>query len=164
VIVLGTELVYVTLINAQTGPDDMPFVPRFVAGYLAVMGALIVLALVPRPEIVRVRFALRAAAAGGLLGLGILGSMTIGLPLVLAGILIVVVLGRTGRVSGSTLGRLMGLVAALLSLAVAVVGLDLAGRVIVCPEVGTSGGGGTHLLGGAYRYECNNGEVHMISG
>jgi hypothetical protein len=50
-----------------------------------------------------------------------------------------------------------------LSLAVIVVGLDVAGRVIVCPDVGTSGGGGTHLLGGTYRYECNNGELHMTS-
>src|ERR1041384_7469771 len=156
-IVLVTELVYVSLINAQAGPDDTPFVPRFVAGYLAVMAALIVVALVPRPEIVRVRFALRAAAAGGLLGLGILGAWSIGLPLVLAGILIVVVLGRTARVSGSRLGRLMGLVGAVL-------GLDLAGRVIVCPEAGTSSGGGTHLLGGSYQYECNSGELHMTSG
>jgi hypothetical protein len=163
-IVLITELVYVSLINAQDGPDDTPFVPRFVAGYLAVMAALIVVALVPRPEIVRVRFALRAAAAGGLLGLGILGAWSIGLPLVVAGILIVVVLGRTARVAGSRLGRLMGLVAAVLALGAAVVGLDVAGRVIVCPEVGTSGGGGTHLLGGTYEYQCNNGELHMTSG
>jgi hypothetical protein len=58
----------------------------------------------------------------------------------------------------------MGLVAALLSLALAVVGIDVAGRVIVCPQAGSSSGGGTHLLGGSYQYECNNGELHMTSG
>ena len=166
-IVLTVDILYVTLINAQNqrASDDMPYVPRFVAGYLAVMAALVVLALLPRREIEPLRFAMRAAAAAGLLGLGILAAMSIGLPLVLAGILVGVALGRTQRVAGAAWRRrLAGVAAAVLSLGVGWVGLDVAGRVIVCPEVGQSGGGGTHLLGGTYRYECNNGELHMSSG
>jgi hypothetical protein len=159
-IVLATDVLYVAIINSQGASDDLPYVPRFLAAFLAVMAAFIVIALLPRPEIVPLRFALRAAATGGLLGLGILAAMSIGLPLVVAGILTGIVLGRTSQVSGSKLVRLVGLLAAVVTLAVAVVGLDLAGRVIVCPETGTSGGGGTHLLGGSYRYECNNGELH----
>lgn len=163
-IVLATDVLYVGIINSQGSSDDMPYVPRFVAGFLAVMATLIVIALVPRPEIAQIRFPLRAAAAGGLLGLGLLAANPIGLPLVVAGILVGGVLGRTGQVSRSRLVRAAGLLAAVLSVAVAVAGLDLGGRVIVCPETGTSGGGGTHLLGGTYRYECNNGELHLSSG
>ena len=108
---------------------------------------------------------MRAGASAGLLGLGILAAMSIGLPLVLAGLLVGVALGRTQRVAGAAWRRrLAGVAAAALSLGVGWVGLDVAGRAIVCPEVGTSGGGGTHLLGGTYRYECNNGELHMSSG
>jgi hypothetical protein len=81
---------------------------------------------------------------------------------VVAGILVGVSLGRTRQAPGASAMR--WLAAAVLSLAVAFVGLDLAGHVIVCPGSGTSGGGGTHLLGGTYQYECNNGELHMTSG
>ena len=166
-IVLGVEVLYVSIINAQNqdSPDALPYVPRFVAGYLAVMAALVALALVPRREIEPLRFPMRAAAAAGLLGFGVLAAASIGLPLVVAGILVGVALGRTQLESrGSRLRRLAGVAAAVLSVAVGVVGVDLAGRAIVCPEVGTSGGGGTHLLGGSYQYECNNGELHMTSG
>jgi hypothetical protein len=166
-IVLTTDILYVTLIIAQNqgSPTDTPYIPRFVASYLAVMAALIVLALVPRPEIEPLRFPMRAAAAAGLLGLGILAAMSIGLPLVAAGILVGVALGRTQLASGgSRMRRLAGVAAAVLSLAVGVVGLDVAGRAIVCPAVGTSSGGGAHLLGGSYQYECNNGELHWSSG
>ena len=166
-IVLATDVIYVALINAQNqgASDDMPYVPRFVAGYLALMAALVALALLPRREIEPLRFAMRAAAAAGLLGLGILAAMSVGLPLVLAGILVGVALGRTTQAPGaSAMRRLAGLMAAVLSLGVAFVGLDLASRAIVCPEVGQSGGGGSHLLGGTYQYECNNGELRMTSG
>ena len=163
-IVLAVDFLYVTLINAQGASDDMPYVPRFIAGFLALMAALIVIALMPRKEIVAVRVPMRAAAAAGLLGIGLLGAMTIGLPLVAAGILAAVALGRTDRVQGSWRRRLAGLLAAIASIAVLLVGIDAAERVIVCPQFGTSGGGGTYLLGGSYRYECNNGELHMTSG
>jgi len=163
-IVLTTDILYIALINAQGSSDDLPYVPRFVASYLALLAALIALALVPRPEMEPLRFPMRAAAAAGLFGVGILASMSIGLPLVAAGILVGVALGRTKPSGGSTVRRLAGVAAALLSLAVALVGLDVASRVIVCPEVGTSGGDGTHLLGGSYKYECNNGELSFHSG
>jgi len=165
-IVLTADVLYVTLINAQnaSSSDDMPYVPRFVASYLAVIAALIALTLLPRPEIVSIRAPLRAASGAGLLGLGLLAAMSIGLPLVVAGILVVIAFRLTARTPRSRLRALAGLLAAVLSLGVLLVGLDMAGRVIVCPAVGQSGGGGTHLLGGTYRYECNNGELHMTSG
>src|SRR5207245_5296625 len=78
VIVLVADVVYVGLINAQ-GPSAQPYIPRFVAGYLAVMAALIAVAMLPRQEIETIRVPLRAAAAAGLLVMGFLAAFTIGL-------------------------------------------------------------------------------------
>jgi uncharacterized membrane protein YadS len=40
-IVLAMDVLYITVINAQNqgASDDMPYVPRFVASYLALMAA-----------------------------------------------------------------------------------------------------------------------------
>ena len=76
-IVLTADVLYVTLINAQnaSSSDDMPYVPRFVASYLAVIAALIALALsalLVRVALVRTRSRPTAwwtgVAAGGLAG------------------------------------------------------------------------------------------------
>ncbi len=85
-IVVAVDGLYIGLINGQ-GPSAQPYIPRFVGAYLAVMAALIVIALLPRPEIAMIRAPLRAAAAAGLLMLGIFAAFSIGLPLVVAGIL-----------------------------------------------------------------------------
>src|SRR5256885_1145826 len=112
-IVLATDILSVGLIGSQ-GQDFQPYVPRFVASYLALMAALIVIALLPRPEIVAIRLPMRAAAAGGLLALGFLAAFSIGLPLVVAGVLTTVALTRTSRRPGSALRRLAGPCAAVL--------------------------------------------------
>ncbi len=65
--VLAIDVAYVALIVLQ-GPGPNPYVPFFVSGYLALMAALIVAALIPRPDdLARLRLPLRAAAASGLL-------------------------------------------------------------------------------------------------
>src|SRR5437879_11870486 len=76
-IVLATDILYVGLIGSQ-GQDFQPYVPRFVASYLAVMAALIVIALLPRPETVAIRLPMRAAAAGGLRAWGVLAAVALG--------------------------------------------------------------------------------------
>jgi len=146
------------LINGQ-GPSAQPYIPRFVGGYLAVMAALIVVALLPRPEIVPIRAPLRAAAAAGLLVLGIFAAFSIGLPLVVAGILTGFALSRTQREPRRGVARVSGLVAAALTVAVMIAGLDVTQRLIVCPDSGEVGGGGSALLGGSYQYECKNGQL-----
>ena len=162
-IVLATDVLYVVLINAQ-GQSAQPYIARFVGGYLAVMAALIAVALVPRPETVRIRVALRAAAAGGLLLMGFLASFSIGLPLVLAGFLVFFTLTRTARENRSRPARLSGLVAAAVAVAVLLTGLEVTQRLIVCPDEGTQAGGGSGLITGPYQYECNNGTMHFHSG
>src|SRR5256712_13798494 len=114
-IVLATDILYVGLIGSQ-GQDFQPYVPRFVASYLAVMAALIVIALLPRPEIFAIRLPMRAAAAGRLVALGLPAALSIGLPLVVAGVLTTVALTRTSRRPGSALRRLAGLCAALFAI------------------------------------------------
>jgi hypothetical protein len=157
-IVLATDVLYIVAINAQ-GPSDQPYIPRFVGSYVAVMAALIAVSLLPRPEILVIRLPLRAAAAGGLFVLGFVAAFSIGPPLVLAGFLVLLALARTERPSGSRFLRLAGLVAAGLTVAVLIAGLDVTQRLVVCPETGTSGGSGAGILGIPYTYECNNGQL-----
>src|SRR5216117_2537152 len=125
-IVLTTIVIYVGLINAQRA-SDQPYISRFVAGYMALMAAL--------PEIVPIRVAIRAAVASGLFLLGFLFSFPVGLAFVAAGFLVFFALRRTAReATRSRPARLSGLVAAALAVAVLLVGLEVAQRVIVCPE------------------------------
>ena len=126
-IVLATDILYIGLIGAQ-GPDFQLYGPRFVASYLAVMAAVIAIALLPRREIVQIRIPMRAAAAGGLLALGFLAAFSIGLPLVVAGVLMTVALTRTSRQPGTALRRLAGLGAALMAIGFLVAGVEITGR------------------------------------
>ena len=163
VIALATNLLYITLINSQ-GASNQPYISRFVASYLAVMAALIIISLLPRPEIVAIRVTLRAAAAGGLFVLGFLAAFSIGPPLVLAGFFVLLALARTERVPRTRAARLSGVVAAAVAVAVLLAGLEVTQRLIVCPDQGTSAGGGSGLLTGPYQYECVNGVAHYHSG
>jgi len=163
--VLATDLLYIGLINAQgPGGDPTIYVPRFVAGYLAVMAALVAIALLPRQEIAAIRIPLRAAAAAGLLALGLLAAFSIGTPIVIAGILVAIALARTSRVPGSRLARLTGLFAGLVAVAVLIAGFEVTQRIIVCPPTGEMGGAGSHFVTGPYQYECMNGQLTYHSG
>src|SRR5690349_1598675 len=128
------------------------------------MAALIAVALLPRPEMVPIRAPLRAAAAAGLLTLGIFAAFSVGLPLVVAGILTGFALSRTQREPRRGVARVSGLVAAALTVAILIAGLDITQRLIVCPDSGEVGGGGSALLGGSYQYECNNGHLIVHQG
>lgn len=158
VIVALTDLLYVVLINAQ-GESAQPYIPRFVGGYLAVVAAMVAVSMLPRAEIVRIRVALRAASAGVLLVLGFLAAFSIGVPLVAAGVLVTLALSKTAREVRSRPARLSGLVAAALSVALLLGGLELAQRAIVCPPGRNEAGGGASLILGSYQYRCANGEL-----
>ncbi|HKW70293.1 MAG TPA: hypothetical protein VJP81_06875 [Candidatus Dormibacteraeota bacterium] len=161
--VVATDVLYVGLINSQgASSDPMVYVPRFVAGYLALMAALIGVALTPVREIGVIRVPMRAAAAVGLLVLGVAAAFSIGPPLVIAGILVGVALSRTDRIPGSV-PRWSGFVAALLSVAVLLVGFEITERLVMCPEIGTSEGAGSFLITGQYHYTCANGQLHWSS-
>jgi hypothetical protein len=160
VIVAASDVLYITLINAQ-GESKQPYIARFVGSYLAVMAALIGISLLSRPEIVAIRVPMRAAAAGGLFVLGFVSAFSIGPPLVLAAFFVLLALARTERPPRARAARLSGLVAAAVAVAVLLTGLEVTERVVVCPDTGTSVGGGSGLLTGPYQYECDNGRLTL---
>ena len=157
--VLATDVLFAALINSQGGFNPMPYTPRFVGAYLAVMAAVVAIALVPRPEIVPIRATMRAGAAGGLLMLGFISAFSIGPPLVVAGLLVTFALSRTQRATRRRAAQLSGLVAAALAVVVLLAGFEVTQRLIVCPDTGTMAGGGAGFVTGPYQYECNNGQL-----
>jgi hypothetical protein len=122
VVVLGIEVLYVSLIAAQGGAEPGSYVPHFIAGYLVLMAVLIVVALIPSPRVAGLRVPFRAAAAGGLLVFGMLLAMAFGLPIVLAGLLVGFALSRT---KSRPAQWWMGAAASLTSVAVLLAGFQL---------------------------------------
>jgi hypothetical protein len=163
VIVLVTDVGYVLLIRTQQPYPPDAFTVPFVAAFLALMAAMLGVSLLDSGPIVRLRPALRAGAAAGLLVLGVLALFSIGLPLVVAGAL------ATGAALRSLVGRrrtavVAEFIAAVLVLVVLVSGFEVTERLIVCPAIGESGGGGPGFVTGGYHWECVNGQLNMHSG
>jgi hypothetical protein len=163
-IVLLADALYVGLIMGEANrPLDMFTVP-FVAGYLVIMAALLGVSLLQRPRIVAARTALRAAAAGGLLVLGIVAAFSIGLPFIVAGALATGATVRTLRGPLVTASSLSAVAAAVVSVVVLVAGFEVTERLIVCPAQGSIGGGGSGFVTGPYYYECVDGRLDFHSG
>ena len=160
-IVFTVDVIYVGVINSQGPPPDL-YTPRFVASYLAVLGALVVVSLVPRHEIAVIRVPLRAAAAAGLLVVVFVSAFSIGPPLALAGFLVFFALVRTARPPGSV-PRWSGLVAAALAVVLLIGGFEVTQRLIVCPASGQLSVDGSGFVTGPYHYECVDGALHWRS-
>ncbi len=163
ILVLATDAAYVVLIRGQGGVALDAYTVPFVAGYLLVMAALLMASLMrlPRPAW---RMPLRAAAAGGLLVLGVLAIFSVGLPLVIAGALATGASVRTLRGPQVTRASLSAIAAAAVAVAVLVGGFEITQRVIVCPATGSSGGGGNGFVTGPYYFDCVNGQLTYHSG
>ena len=166
VLVLGTAIAYLLLIRAQ-GEDRDPassgIVP-FVAGYMFVMAVLLWLSILDRAALVSKRPVFRAAAAAGLLVLGVIAAFSIGLPIFVAGVLATIAAGLA--LAGPHPGQrvLSEVAAAIVAVAVLVGGFEVAERMITCPASGTMGGSGVGFVTGGYTWQCVNGELHMQSG
>src|SRR2546425_1200209 len=72
-IVLGIDIAYLLLIGAQQPYPPDAFTVPFVAAFLVLMAGMLGLSLLNSAPIVRLRPALRAGAAGGLLVIGVHG-------------------------------------------------------------------------------------------
>jgi hypothetical protein len=163
VFALATDAVYLLLILGQGGaPSDVVTV-AFVASYLAALAALLAASL-PRRWSAVVRLSLRAAAAGGLLVLGVLAIFSIGLPLLIAGAMAIGAAVRTLRGPFLSTSSISAVAAAAVAVVVLVAGFEVTERLIVCPAHGSSGGGGTGLVTGPYYYDCVNGQLTFHSG
>jgi hypothetical protein len=163
VIVLVTAFGYVLIIRAQETYPPEAFAVPFVAAYLALMAGMLGVSLSERRLAVRLRPVLRAGAAGGLLAIGVLGLMTIGILLVVAG-------GLAAAAAVTTLvGRhwstfLYEAAAVLVALALLVAGFEVTNRLIICPAKGVSGGSGYGLVTGGYHYTCVDGHLDFRPG
>jgi hypothetical protein len=163
IIVLFTDVAYVLLIRAQgPGALDVYTVP-FVAAFLAVMAALLTTSLMLN-HMRAWRLVMRAAAAGGLLVLGVLALFSVGLPLVIAGALATAATVRPLRGPQITKASLSAVAAAVVAAVVLVGGFAITQRAIVCPAHGSAGGGGYAFLTGPYYYDCVNGRLTFHSG
>lgn len=163
VITVLTDAAYVVLISSQGPRAPDVFTVPFVAGFIALMAVLLGLSLFENRLLVRLRPALRAGAAAGLLVLGVLGLFSIGLPLLAAGFV------ATGAAVRTLVGRgVPGVVwevgATLLVIAILVTGFEVTARLIVCPPNGSMSGGGPGFVTAGYHYECVNGRLYMHSG
>ena len=163
VIVAISDIGYVLIIRTQDSHSPDGFRVLFVAAYLALMAVMLGVSLLDRPVIIRVRPALRAGAAAGLLILGVLAVFSIGIPIVAAGAL------ATGAAVRSASGlRLPGVIpeiaAAAVAIAVLVAGFEVTERLIVCPAKGVSGGSGYGLISGGYHWTCVDGKLDFRSG
>ncbi|HXB03750.1 MAG TPA: hypothetical protein VNY77_02650 [Candidatus Angelobacter sp.] len=163
VTVLVTAFGYVLIIRAEETYPPEAFVVPFVAAYLALMAAMLGASLREGRLAVRLRPILRGGAAAGLLAIGVLGLMTIGIVLVVAG-------GLAAAAAVMTLvGRhwstfLYEGAAALVALALLVAGFEATDRLIVCPAKGFSGGSGYGLVTGGYHYTCVDGRLDFRPG
>jgi len=162
-IVLATDSLYVVLIRSQ-GSAPQVYLPIFVSGYLALMAVLIAIALISRPELARAGAALRIAALTGLVVLGFVAAFSIGVPLIVAGLLVLVALVRSTQVAPARFAFVSGVVAGSLALVLLIAGLEVTDRLIVCPDSGTMSGAGRGFVTGPYHYECNEGELHFHPG
>src|SRR5258708_23454535 len=163
VIVVVTAFGYVLIIRAQETYPPEAFVVPFVAGYLALMAAMLGVSLRPGRLAVRLRPALRGGAAAGLLAIGVLALMSIG-------ILLVVARGLAAAAAVMTLvGRhwstfVHEAAAALVALALLVAGFEATDRLIICPAKGVSGGSGYGLVTGGCHHTCVGGHLDFRPG
>jgi hypothetical protein len=163
VIVLATGIAYSLLTRSQRSASlDVLIVP-FVTAYIFLMAALLALSLTGELR-AGLRMPMRAAAAGGLLVLGILSLFSIGLPLVVSGALATGATVRALREPRVKSGMLTAAGAAVLAVALLVAGFEGAERYIVCPSTGSAGGAGAGLVSGPYYYDCIDGRLSFHSG
>lgn len=162
-VALATDAVYLLLKLGQgSAPLDI-YTVFFVAGYLLAIGILLMISLL-RASRPAWRMPLRAAAAGGLLVLGVVAIFSIGLPLVIAGAMATGATVRTLRGPFVNASSLVAVAGAVIAVVVLVAGFELTERLIVCPAQGSASGGGTGFVTGAYHYECVNGQLAFHSG
>ena len=162
-VVVG-DAAYLWLISTQGALPPDAFTVPFVAGYLALMAAMLGLSLTRPSILVRLRPAFRAGSAAGLLVLGVLALFSVGLPFVISGALATGAAVRTlaGRPRRKTV--ITEVAAAAVALVVLVAGFEITERLIVCPAQGTSGGSGYGLVTGAYHWQCVDGRLTFASG
>jgi len=164
VIAAVLDVLYLGIVRSQPGPSDgqylrVPFVAAFIA-VLAIAAALSV-----RQSAAKIRPALLALSATGLLTTGYIALFSIGLPLLIAGALAFVAAVLSVTRSPRPAGAMRALAGALVAALIFVGGFDLTERAIACPPAGfMSGSGQGFIFSGTYHYTCANGKLSVKNG
>ena len=147
---------YLGTIATQQGSASQFLRVPFIAAFIALMAICAALSSVASAG--RWRPLLLGMSAAGLILLGYLAMFSIGLPLVLAGVLAALGLIKAladARSSGEGLGRAAFTTAAasaVLGVVILLAGVSFTELAIRCPATGQEGGSGFSLLGGSYQY------------
>jgi hypothetical protein len=157
VAVVAIDALYLAIVVNQGGPQaDTTWVAPFVAGYLGLVAAMLLISLVAGDPLA---VGLRGGASGGLLVLGVLALFSIGFAILIAAVVCiaatVVTLSRRPA-TRSIFAAAAGLV---LTIAVLVVGFQIAWQQISCPATGESGGTTASWTGSGQSYMCSNGHL-----
>jgi len=162
ILVAVVDILYIAIIHGQPA-SDLPWRVPFVAAYLAAIA--VCAALSTRVRSRRWQAGLLATSAAGLLLLGFFGLFSIGLPLVVAGLLAIA--GLASVIGGSARRGVMvasSLAGGLVAVVVLLAGFEVTERIITCPPGVVSGGGGSGFLTGSYSYTCQGGRAIVTYG
>lgn len=154
--------VYLGIIRSQPQQPDTVVVPVVVAALL-VMSAVLLLSLLPRIDPV-LRVTLRAAAAAALLVFGFLTGFSIGVPVLLAGVIAVTATALSVERARRRVSVFSAATAALIAAATVLVGIDAVQRIVVCPAIGTYEVQGQGIVLGSYHYRCAEGRLQWLPG
>jgi len=161
IIAAANDVLYLAIIATQSDSASQFLRVPFIAAFIAVMA--ICAALSSMASAGRWGSFLLGVSAAGLLLLGFLAMFSIGLPLVIAGVLAALGLIKTlgdVRSSGERSARAAVATAAggaVLAVVVLLAGVSFTELAVRCPANGQESGSGFSLLGGAYQYRCDHG-------
>jgi hypothetical protein len=164
IIAATVDVLYLGVITTQGAGDPEFLRVPFVAAFIALMA--ICAALSARASAARWQPLLLGVSAAGLLLLGYFAIFSIGLPLLVAGLVasggLVNSLSHvwlSGERSGKTAAGGMAAGGAVIAVVLLLGGFSLTELAIRCPANGTMSGGGSGFLGGSYQYSCDNGKL-----
>lgn len=159
IIAATVDVLYPGFVSSQGASDPQFLRVPFVAAFIALMA--ICAALSAAASAGRWRPLLLGVSAAGLLLLGFFAIFSIGLPLLVAGLLalygLIYTLSHAGPFLGSSVRAAAG--GTTIAVVILLAGLSLTELTIRCPPSGIMGGGGPGFLGGSYQYSCDNGKL-----
>ena len=162
-VAVASNVTYLALVHSfGTDPTGIARVV-FVAAYMLVMTLLLLVSLAWRLPATS-RMACRAAAAAGLLVLGVLAAFSIGVPIFIGGILAGAATVRTIGGPHFSVHAISSVVAAVLAVIVLVAGFEVTERMIFCPAHGLESGSGYGLITGGYHFTCADGRLEFRPG
>jgi hypothetical protein len=159
-----TEVLYGVLVRGQdAGPvNPQPLRAPFIVAFVALIaGASLLVAIRPLQP---ARAPLLGFSAIGFIGAGFMGIFSIGLPLIVAGALVVTAAVQSSKPARRLVSWVPALTGGALAAVLLVVGLQLTEFPTACPATGYEGGSGSALITGAYHWHCANGQLTVAAG